>query len=150
MDLVWNSKGIPIMPKVKNFIVLTGNDLLQALSETRVGVKCFRPHTPNRVISPIDAIRLVQSGMFQGKVRKDKKRVHSIREVDPRLILDDPSRWDNHAVIRFHANQLTEAPKRKNKRIRALWDRFLKMDPPPRNWTPISPVNKNGLPTVGT
>lgn len=128
------------MSKTKSHIELRGAELLTALAASTLDVKCLRHGAPYRILSPDAAIKLVRSGVFVGKVRKDKKRVHSIREIDPRYVLDDSSYWDGRSVIRFHNSQLTEAPSRKHKRILSMWNRFLKI-PNPRNWTPPSIVS---------
>jgi hypothetical protein len=92
------------MPRNKQYF--DGPALLSALSRMPVDslVKVVSSGKLPARVSPAHAAQFVRQGFFRGQ--GTHRRIHSIREVDPRLHLRPaPSLWDGRAVLRFWPDQ---------------------------------------------
>jgi hypothetical protein len=80
--------------------ILTGPELLLALTITKEPVKWLRPKSKDQMIPALMAIPIVKGGVYEGKVRPG--RVYFIREIDNRKPPEKDIRYqDDRAVMRW-------------------------------------------------
>jgi len=82
-------------------LLLGGEDLIKVLAAISGTVRWLRSGEKDRVIPTDMAVPIVKAGVYQGKVRGDRRRVYFIREADPRPApVADDSFWFGMPALR--------------------------------------------------
>ena len=97
-------------------IIISGQELFEAIAASHRPVKVITPGFPARRVPPDSALLIARKGDFIGKV-SPKGRLFYIREIDSRSVQDNPHHWDERAVMRWY--------KGVDKETTGLWDRIL-------------------------
>jgi hypothetical protein len=136
------------MPR-KIRVLLAGQQLVDALQRTVPLIKVLG--SDGRVVTHGGAARLLTAkeaiflvnhsdfGEYVGETTPAQVRVYSMWQfnLDPRprgLWIPAPEFWDERAVIRYAADLRNIPAKMRNQEIEDMWDRMLKMSPPPKSW----------------
>jgi hypothetical protein len=133
----------------KTRVLLVGQPLVEVLQRTAPKIKMLNSYGTVLyqngapcLLTPNQAIALVLHGgygQYVGETNPNYKRVYCMREFDldwrpKELWVPTPEFWDDRAVLRYAADLRNIPIKMRNQELEDMWDRMLKMHPPPKSW----------------